>query len=324
MSTATSPAAEPFVHPALFYRNVSEYLAGTLPFIIGGLAAGEPVAVAVPGSQLELLRTELGDASGQVKFLDMTIVGRNPGRIIPGVLRAFADQHHTSLVRIIGEPIWDGRSATEYPACVQHEALINLAFTGRAVSILCHYDSEALTPEVIADAAATHPVLIDTSGQRDSDAYAPDHIAASYNQPLPVPADSASQDFDMATLPLLRPFASRHAQWLGLTAGRADDLILAIVELATNSVEHGAGAGTVHVWAADGDLVCQVFDAGQITDPLVGRRPASTGRFPGASISLRGVKPDWRLFCFIEPDQADMQGGAPRGAKAARLSVLVA
>jgi anti-sigma regulatory factor (Ser/Thr protein kinase) len=292
MSTATRPAAEPFVHPALFYRGHSEYLAGTLPFITGGLAAGDPVAVAVPPAQLELLRTELGDASGQVTFLDMTIVGRNPGRIIPGVLRAFADQHSTSRVRIIGEPIWDGRSATEYPACVQHEALINLAFTGRAVSILCPYDSDALPPEVIADAAATHPVLIDTAGQRDSDAYAPDHIVASYNQPLPLPPDSAGQDFDIATLPLLRPFATRHAERLGLTGARADDLILAMMELATNSVEHGAGTGTVHIWAADGDLVCQVFDAGQVTDPLVGRRPAPTDQYRGRGVLLVNLLAD--------------------------------
>jgi anti-sigma regulatory factor (Ser/Thr protein kinase) len=292
MSTATRPAAETFVHPALFYRNDSEYLAGTIPFITGGLAAGEPVAVAVPGSQLNLLRAQLGDAAGQVEFLDMTIVGRNPGRIIPGVLRAFADRHDTSRVRIIGEPIWDGRSATEYPACVQHEALINLAFTGRAVSILCPYDSEALPPEVLADAAATHPVLIDTFGQRDSDAYAPDHIVASYNLPLPVPPDSAGQDFDMATLPLLRPFAARHAERLGLAASRVDDLILAVMELATNSVEHGAGAGTVNLWATDGHLVCQVFDAGHVTDPLIGRRPAPPDQYRGRGVLMVNLLAD--------------------------------
>ncbi|ONI88258.1 anti-sigma regulatory factor [Actinosynnema sp. ALI-1.44] len=292
MSTATRPVAEPFAHPALFYRDDSEYLAGTIPFITGGLAAGEPVAVAVPGPQLDLLRAELGDAARQVDFLDMTIVGRNPGRIIPGVLRAFADQHSGSRVRIIGEPIWDGRSATEYPACVQHEALINLAFTGRAVSILCPYDSDALPPEVIADAAATHPVLIDASGQRDSDAYAPDHIVASYNQPLLAPPNSIGQDFDVATLAMLRPFAVQHAQRLGLAGPRVDDLVLVVMELATNSVEHGAGTGIVHLWAADGDLVCQVFDEGQVTDPLIGRRPAAPDQFRGRGVLMVNLLAD--------------------------------
>jgi anti-sigma regulatory factor (Ser/Thr protein kinase) len=292
MSTVIHPAAEPFVHPALFYRDDTEYLAGTVPFVTDGLAAGEPVAVAVPGPRLELLRAELGDAAGPVEFLDMTIVGRNPGRIIPGVLRAFADRHTSSRVRIIGEPIWDGRSNTEYPACVQHEALINLAFTGRPATILCPYDSEALPPEIIADAAATHPLLIDGFGQRDSDTYAPDQVVASYNRPLHIPPDSARQDFDRTTLPALRPFAAHHAQRLGLAGLRVEDLILAVMELATNSVEHGAGHGTAHLWSADGHIVGRVFDAGQVTDPLVGRRPAPPDQFRGRGVLMVNLLAD--------------------------------
>lgn len=97
----------------------------------------------------------------------MTRAGLNPGRIIPSVLRAFADAHQDVHVRIIGEPVWHGRTAVEYPACVQHEALINRAFAGRDVTILCPYDGRALSPDVIADAHATHPVVI-SSGLRAS------------------------------------------------------------------------------------------------------------------------------------------------------------
>jgi anti-sigma regulatory factor (Ser/Thr protein kinase) len=274
------------VHPALFYRDDTEYLAGTVPFVTGGLAKGEPVAVAVPKRQLKLLRTELGDAAEQVRFLDMTVVGRNPGRIIPGVLRAFADQHETDSVRIIGEPVWQGRTDTEYPACVQHEALINLAFTGRAATILCPYDASALTPQIISDAAATHPVLIDATGERASDEYAPEQIVATYNRSLPAPADSVTQDFDYDSLSRLRPFARRLARDLGLFGSRIDDVVLTITELATNSVEHGPGAGTVRIWAADNQVVCQVSDSGQITNPLVGRIPAKLDQIRGRGVLL--------------------------------------
>ena len=51
MSTA---AVEEFIHPALLYGDAEEYLAGTVPFIRDGLAAGEPVAVAVPGPNLQI------------------------------------------------------------------------------------------------------------------------------------------------------------------------------------------------------------------------------------------------------------------------------
>ncbi|HLL36360.1 MAG TPA: MEDS domain-containing protein, partial [Streptomyces sp.] len=113
MGAAAVPSTEDsFVHPALFYGDDREYLAGTVPFVLDGLAAGEPVAVAVPGERLRLIREGLGDAAADVRLLDMREAGRNPGRIIPGVLRAFADaQPGDRRVRIIGEPIWAGRSA---------------------------------------------------------------------------------------------------------------------------------------------------------------------------------------------------------------------
>ena len=47
--------------------------------------------------------------------------------------------------------MWVGRSAVEYPACVEHEALINLALADRPVTILCSYDAARLEPAVLTD-----------------------------------------------------------------------------------------------------------------------------------------------------------------------------
>ena len=270
-------AVEPFVHPALFYRGEAEYLAGTVPFVRDGLAAGEPVAVAVPGPNLELLRAELGADAERVRLLDMTQAGRNPGRIIPWVLRAFADANSDRPVRIIGEPIWPARSEWEYPACAQHEALINMAFTGRDVTILCPYDADRLAPEVLADAEVTHPVLIDGTGQRDSAVYAPERIVATYNVPLPEPTEPAPVFEVTAATPVeiteVRRLARHHAARAGLPADRVVDVELVVTELVTNSVEHGGGAGIVRLWTANGHLVCEVRDRGTLGDPLAGRRP---------------------------------------------------
>ncbi|WEH13383.1 sensor histidine kinase [Streptomyces sp. VNUA24] len=284
MSTATS--GERFVHPALFYRGTEQYTAGTVPFLAEGLAAGEAVAVAVPGPHLERIRAGLGAGAAEVEFLDMTRVGRNPGRIIPGVLRAFADAHPTRRVRIVGEPIWAGRSAVEYPACVQHEALINAAFQGREVTILCPYDADALKPEVLADARATHPVVIDTGVERASDAYDPDRVVARYNQPLARPPGAASLSFDADALPEARSFAVREAGRLGLAEDRRQDLMLAVAELTTNSVVHGGGTGTLRIWADGHRIVCEVHDRGRLTDPLAGRRPPARDQVGGRGLML--------------------------------------
>ncbi|MBW8796437.1 MAG: MEDS domain-containing protein [Streptomyces sp.] len=283
-------APGPFAHPALFYGDEGEYLAGTVPFVRAALAAGEPVAVAVPGENLRLIQDALGADAGPVRFLDMREAGRNPGRIIPGVLHAFADaQPPGRRVRIIGEPVWPGRTPAEHLACVQHEALINAAFRGRTATVLCPYDTRRLDPQVIADAHATHPTLRQPGGgpDRDSHAYAPDDALARCNEPLPPPPDAVpAVCFESGSLFEARHLAAAEAARLGLTAGRLADLTLAVAELATNSVVHGGGSGTLGVWAEDGSVVCEVRDKGHLTDPLAGRRPPSRDRSGGRGLFL--------------------------------------
>ncbi|MFG2607138.1 anti-sigma factor RsbA family regulatory protein [Streptomyces sp. NPDC048514] len=285
MTTVTSH--EPFVHPAFFYEGTDQYVAGTVPFLREGLDAGEPAAVAAPPDRLELIREGLGERAEQVRFIDMTRAGRNPGRIIPNVLRKFADaQPGARRVRIIGEPIWQGRSADEYPACVQHEALINAAFTGRAVTILCPYDAGQLGQQALRDALATHPVVIDADGERRSTAYSPEEIIARYNEPLLAPLDFAACAFAAPTLPEARDFAVARARSLGVSGVSLGDLELAVAELTTNSVVHGAGSGTLRIWAESDRIVCEVHDGGQLTDPLAGRRPPDPTQPGGRGLLL--------------------------------------
>ncbi|MEU0177582.1 anti-sigma factor RsbA family regulatory protein [Streptomyces massasporeus] len=283
----TVPSHEPFVHPALFYEGTDQYVAGTVPFLREGLDAGEPAAVAAPPDRLKLIREGLGERAAQVRFIDMTEAGRNPGRIIANVLRKFADaQSGARRVRIIGEPIWQGRSADEYPACVQHEALINAAFTGRAVTILCPYDAGQLRQQALCDALATHPVVIDADGERQSTAYGPEEIIARYNEPLLAPLDAAACTFAAPTLPETRDFAVSRARALGVSGVSLGDLELAVAELTTNSVVHGAGSGTLRIWAESDRIVCEVHDGGQLTDPLAGRRPPNPTQPGGRGLLL--------------------------------------
>jgi anti-sigma regulatory factor (Ser/Thr protein kinase) len=276
-----------FVHPALFYRSEQEYTQQTVSFLREGLANGEPMAVAVPGPNLDLIKKGLGAGAEDILFLDMTEAGRNPGRIIPKVLRGFADAHPKGRVRIIGEPIWAGRSALEYPACAQHEALINAAFEGRAVTILCPYDETRLDPEVIADARITHPTLISGDGREEiSDVYDWEAVVSRYNQELTPAPDAAVFSYGAEELPAVRKFGVAQVARLGLAGERLMDAELVIAELTTNSVVHGGGRGTLAVWAEQGQVVMEVRDAGRLTDPLAGRRPAQHGKPGGRGLLL--------------------------------------
>jgi anti-sigma regulatory factor (Ser/Thr protein kinase) len=277
-----------FQHEALVYETARDYLAGTVPFVEAGLTAGEPVLVAVPASNIELIRGAVGTPPGHLRFVDMTEAGRNPGRIIPGVLHAFISEYPSRRVRVVGEPIWAGRSAAEYPGCVQHEALINLAFADADAIILCPYDARRLAKAVLADAERTHPVIVDHERRRASGGYAAPHaVVAAFNRPLPDPAAlPATLIFDADELPAVRRFVAQHAGRAGLAAGRIGDLEVAVNEIATNAVIHGGGPGTLRVWSERGGVICEVSDPGRLTDLLAGRLPPDPDSESGRGLLL--------------------------------------
>lgn len=75
------------------------------------------------------------------------------------------------------------------------------------------------------------------------------------------------------SLAALRRVVQTEALVLGMTRERAWDLVMAVHELAMNSVVHGGGHGSVAIWR-DGDAIaCQVRDSGVINDPMIGRSP---------------------------------------------------
>jgi hypothetical protein len=151
-------ATDPFIHEAVFYDSDAEYVSMLLPFIRAGIEAREPTLVAVPGDRIDVLADELGPQMVEIRVQDMRHAGRNPGRIIPWVIHPFVEENAgRGPLRFVGEPIWADRSHLEYPACVQHEAAINLAFSGRAATVLCPYDVRGLDSTALADAVRTHP-----------------------------------------------------------------------------------------------------------------------------------------------------------------------
>jgi hypothetical protein len=255
-----SPA--PFTHEALFYRDEDDFLTGTTKFVADGVSAGEPVLVAVPEASIALLRARLGGQADQVHFIDMTEAGRNPGRIIPGVLMAFSASAPELRVRMVGEPVWPGRSELEYPACVQHEALINTAFEGRKGTLLCLYDAESLPDHVLKDAQRTHPVVIDGTKRVASEWYTdPAGLVDVYNVPLPPPPSSAEEhNFSVGTLAHMRKIVTAYANWL--RREQIEDLVLAVNELATNSILHASGRGVLRMWREGDTAVCEVSDSG--------------------------------------------------------------
>lgn len=76
-------------------------------------------------------------------------------------------------------------------------------------------------------------------------------------------------------LSAVRALVSARAAEAGLPAARAGDLVLAVSEVAANTLRHTRSHGTLSIWHDDREIVCEIRDGGVITDPLAGlRRPA--------------------------------------------------
>jgi anti-sigma regulatory factor (Ser/Thr protein kinase) len=275
MSASMQQPLAAFRHEALMYSNDAQFLAGTIPFIRDGLAAGQPVLVVERWDKVDLLRAELGADGGSVQFADMDEVGANPARIIP-VWQEFVTRHggRGRPVRGIGEPIWAGRGPAELIECQRHESLLNVAFApGAEWWLLCPYDTAALEPLVIEEAQRSHPYIWAGAAHRESEEFR--GLAASaapFDAPLPPPPPTHGElAFGPNGLLGLREFVAGHARQAGLAANRIDDLVLAVSEVAANSVRHGGGRGVLRLWQEPGAFVCEIRDRGFFDRPLADR-----------------------------------------------------
>lgn len=261
-----------FCHLAVFYRSRSEYLSVLRHFVLAGRQRAEAVLVAVPQPSADLVRRELCGSSAGITLLDLTELGRNPARMIPAFL-SFARKHRGERMCCISEPAWPGRTAQEMQETARHEALVNVAFRDTPASVLCLYDIAGIPRAALADAESTHPAFVRDRQHTVSTSYLGprDFLPAGQQALPPPPAYAETLDYS-DDLRWVRHLVASKAESAGLSQRQIFDLVIAVSELAANTLRHTSAGGTVHVWQTGAEIVCQVTDTGQITDPLAGRR----------------------------------------------------
>jgi anti-sigma regulatory factor (Ser/Thr protein kinase) len=269
---AQSPGTDGSSHVAALYHDGAEYLRFVRAFALDGEAADEPLFVAVADGRMQQLRQILDGRRTPATFHDMTELGRNPARIIPAA-QSFAGQYSGRRVRCIWEPAWPERSAAEFCAVTRHEAVANLALDPATVSVLCPYDAAGLPSGVISQARCTHPEVLESESRQASPDYlGPARVPPDCLQPLvPPPPRAERLAYDMNLRPV-RALVAAEATRAGLSAGQCSDLVLAVGELAANTLRHTGAAGTLHAWHTAREVLCQVHDNGSIADPLAGFR----------------------------------------------------
>ena len=284
-AAGTSPG---FEHEALLYRDDETLLAGVLPFVRDGLARGEQVVVAEPPGRLELVRDALGADGAPVRWLDMAEVGANPARLLALLSTALEEATASGRrLRAVGEPAWPGRREAEFAECRLHELLMGTAFDGAPAWLLCPYDQTHLPRAVRRAALQSHPVVSTPEQRRPSPAYSREAAAEAFAAPLHQPTEGVLRGvFGSGDLRATRRTVASFARSCGLEEDRVRALELAAAELVGNSLRHGGGSGSLALWETPDAVVVQVDDAGEVRDPLVGRRTPDPGRPGGQGLYL--------------------------------------
>jgi anti-sigma regulatory factor (Ser/Thr protein kinase) len=271
------------LHQLFVHTGSSEYLRGVLSFAREGVRRGEPVIAVLPSERIELLREPVAREALDIILLDMTLVGRNPARLISAFLE-LVKPYRGRRVRVVGEPIWPERSSAEIDEAIMHESLVNTALSDVAITGLCPYDAARLDPRVIAAAKAAHPFLGDGNAHVPNPDYHTNGKWPRAVRPLGDPPSHACRAaFGAADLGELRRTVHRCAEEAGLSEDLSSAVVLAVNEIATNSVRY-AGGGTLFLWSSPSGLQCQVTDRGHIADPMIGRVRPRAG-----ALGARGV-----------------------------------
>jgi len=257
---------------------MTSYLEATVPFVQHGLAAGMPVMIAVHEERWLALREALGADADRVDHVDLARLADNPARVMP-VWRRFADELGRLPARGIGEAVRPGLESAQLVECQVHEATLNVAIPAATpLWLLCPHDAVGLAPATLAEARRAHPFVTTADGRhgRSPEYAGPDHATTLAARRLPRPGTipgtvTEFRRYRQGDLARIRRFVMDRALAAGLTTDRADDLCLAVNELAANSIDHAGGEGMLRMWCEPDRLVVEVSDTGTLLDPMVGR-----------------------------------------------------
>lgn len=269
-------AQQSYRHEAFLWHEKADFTAGLVPFITDGLDAGEPVMVALVPEHTAWVQHALGDRAAEVTFVDMVELGRNPARIIPAWQKFLdLDADGRRPVRGIGEPVWPGRRREELLECQLHEALLNVAVDPEIPFwLICPYDAENLSPEVVEEAHRSHPVLVEADSYQGSRKYGGRaHVDSLFSSELEEPVTAPIEiAFGPADIVDLEERVAAELMLSGLAPEPASRLATATHQLAICSLSRGAAHGRVRLWRQPHAFIGEVADDAVVHDLLLGRR----------------------------------------------------
>lgn len=255
-----------YAHEALFFGTSDEMRHAAEPFVEGGLAAGESVALVCTDEHAEMLHEAVGRHPLVTVLSASDVFSDARGAV--SRFRQLADEQvarGARRVRVLGEV--DFPAPADWREWARFEAISDQELGDLPIWSLCMYDRTRLPPEAVATGRMTHLIF----REKDEPVLNPDFVAPAA---LLGDSDVETQDPLLASPPTLAIADVSHVGPLRHTvrtvlgtmsqmpATVLEDFVLAIHEVVGNGLLHGTRPVSVRLWVSSGRAVCSVTDAG--------------------------------------------------------------
>ena len=296
-----------FFHQALIYEGPEGFLEAAEPFVREGIEEGEPILVRVRADNAEKLRESLGADSDMADIDSADGFYETPTRTRHKLLDwATANVDHGERARVLGEPPWPLDFEAGVREWERQEAVINVVFQGVPLTFACAYDAGSLPEGIVGSAEATHPLIMRPAKRDRSPAYSrPEFFCEQLNAQTPVRsgAPTVQMPFDVDNLDAVRTLVSDEGAAAGLGGERLMDHTLAVDEVATNAILHGASPARLKLWRMPAEVVWEVSDTGPgIRDPLAGQIAPDPAALRGRGLWMA------RMICDALEFRTDTDG----------------
>ncbi|MGI5245926.1 anti-sigma factor RsbA family regulatory protein [Dactylosporangium sp. CA-139066] len=286
MRTGAAAGHTGYYHEAICYDTDEHLLAVVVPFLLGGVEAGEPTFVGFGERNAALVRAAL-PAGTPVTFLTGGEVYARPASAIRSYRSLLAEQVAAGAgqIRIVGELPREVLGAT-WDWWARYESAINHAYDEFPLWSMCAYDERVTPPNVLAEVARTHPRTARPHGRHElNPQYAPPEQFLLENRP-PVP-DPIMLDAPVAELldpsPVQARDAVRAAKDGRVPELEVENLVLAVSEVVANARVYGRPVARMRLWTGADRMVVTVTDAGP------GPKEPFAGLLPVVSLASAGL-----------------------------------
>ncbi|WP_155373593.1 anti-sigma factor RsbA family regulatory protein [Catellatospora vulcania] len=280
MSYPRSPLAR---HDALQYHDDDQLLDAVVPYLREGAEAGDSVVLICRPDNAARLRDALdGHRIAELAYGDVyggTIAALTAYR----ELVAREQQRGSSRVRVVTEIDFGSRPSGQWE-WARFDAALGHALADYPVWNLCLYDRRRVPADILRAGESSHSHLLAEGGRVPSARYTdPVTLLGEAGMRWRDPLEDAPPRLDVAgphDLAALRAAVEQTLLGDGMSAYAVQGFVLAVSEVATNAILHGAAPVRVRLWSDGRRALCSVSDGGRCFSAYSGYVP--TDRVVGA------------------------------------------